>query len=156
MPVLVGGEGFGVGGVWAAPLGADAWVRSGRDAPDVLNTWNPDPSSAEALARDPDEVLQTVLDRRHSVLAAAEDWLIGQSRTSIGSRVRTEMELILDATAAAALVGDRRLLAEFLAWQHETLTEHGVDTRLTEAVSVALAPVAPGLAEWIEAGSTAV
>lgn len=155
VPVLVGGEGFGEDGVWATPVGADAWVRSGRDTPGVLSTWKPDPSSAEALGRDPDEVLQTVVDHRHSILATAEDWLQALSHGSVGSRVRSEMELILDAAAAAGLVDDRGLLVEFMAWQHETLTEHGVDTRLTEAVSVALAPIAPGLAAWIEAGAAA-
>jgi methanogenic corrinoid protein MtbC1 len=156
VPVLVGGRGFGADGAWAAPVGADAWAPSGRNAFDILSGWNPDPSAAEALARDPGEVVLTVLDHRHSVLATAEEWLAGLSGASIGSRVRSEMELILDAVASAGLVDDRTLLDEFLAWQHETLTDHGVDTRLAEAVAVALAPIAPGLAAWIEAGSTAV
>jgi hypothetical protein len=119
----------------------------------MLKGWNPDPSAAEALARDPGEVVQTVLDHRHSVLATAEEWLASLSGASIGSRVRNEMELILDAVASAGLIDDRTLLDEFLAWQHETLADHVVDTRLVEAVAVALMPIAPNLAAWIQTDS---
>jgi MerR family transcriptional regulator, light-induced transcriptional regulator len=148
LPVLVGGRGFGPNGVWAAPVGADAWVPSGGDAFDMLSRWNPDPSGAERLAHDPGDIVRMVLDRRHSVLATAEEWLT-LSGTSIGPRVRSEAELLLDAVVSAILVSDRTLVDEFLAWQRKELADHGVDAPLAEAVSIGLVPIEPKLAAWL-------
>lgn len=153
VPVLVGGKGFGTGGVWAAAVGADAWVASARDTLSTLHEWDPDPSSSEASACDPGETVELVLSRRHSVLATAEEWLT-LSEVSLTPRVRNETELALDAVAAAALVDNRALLDEFLAWQQRTLAGHGIDAPVAEAVAIGLAPFVPKLASWIDSNGS--
>jgi methanogenic corrinoid protein MtbC1 len=154
VPVLVGGRGFGADGVWAAPVGADAWVPSGRDAARALGEWHPDFAAAEATACDPEGPLQSVIEQRSAILAAAQERLMSLSGEPAGARLRSELAMALDAVAAAMLVNDRGLLDEFLAWQGETLAAHGFDrTGLTHSLSAALVPVAPHIAGWVETGS---
>jgi methanogenic corrinoid protein MtbC1 len=148
VPVLVGGKGFGADGVWAKPVGADTWVPTGRDALGALSAWTPDPSAAETAARDPGETVREVIDRRHTVLATAEEWLTA-SGTPLTPRVRNEMELTMDAVASAALVADRSLLDQFLVWQRRTLADHGIEVPVADAVSTGLAPFVPELAAWL-------
>jgi len=154
VPVLSGGRGFGTNGVWASAVGADAWIPSGKDTLSMLNGWSPDPHTAEAAARKPGEIVQTVIGRRHSLLATAEEWLTLTTERSIEPTVRRQLELTLDAVTAATFVDDRTLLDEFAAWQKEMLTRHGVDATIAEAVAIALAPIAPQLAEWLGDNAT--
>ena len=156
VPVLAGGKGFGPDGVWASRVGADTWVSSGRKAHEVLSSWQPDPSAAEASAKDPDEHLQSVLGQRNSILASAESHFTASSEKPVPPVLRTELALALDTASAAMLVDDRKVLDDFVSWQQQTLAARGFDIGrgLAESLSAALAPVAPNVATWIDPGTT--
>lgn len=155
VPVLAGGKGFGPDGVWASRVGADAWVPSGRKVHEVLSSWQPDPSAAEASAQDPDEHLQSVLDQRNSILASAERHFTASSGKPVPPVLRTELALALDTASAAMLVDDRKVLDDFVSWQQQTLAARGFDIWevLAASLSAALAPVAPNAATWIDPGT---
>jgi methanogenic corrinoid protein MtbC1 len=154
VPVLAGGKGFGPEGAWAPAVGADTWVPSAKGSFDMLRNWHPNVRATEARAHDLGEVVQAVIDRRHSVLAAAEEWLALGSGKVIEPRVRGELEMTLDAVISAAFVDDKTLLDEFVSWQRATLTGHQIVAPCAEAIAIGLAPVAPVLAEWVEADAT--
>jgi MerR family transcriptional regulator, light-induced transcriptional regulator len=124
VPVLVGGRGFGESGVWAGPLGADAWAETPRDVAGILGSWSPDPHAAESNARNPSRDLLVLSGKRPEIVGAALSTL-SVARGDSDPRLRGELEFLLDAVAASALVDDNRLLAEVLRWQRPMWQAHG-------------------------------
>jgi methanogenic corrinoid protein MtbC1 len=142
VPVLAGGNGFGLDGVWAYAVGADAWVSSPREVHDLLTSWEPDIHTAElAVPLRPTE-LNSIAHHRHGVLAAATAELSEPS-----SRVRAELGLLLAAIEATVLVDDPVLLSNFVDWQKSMLTSQGFPddtvTKMGRALSEALQGPAP-------------
>jgi methanogenic corrinoid protein MtbC1 len=152
VPVIVGGEAFGANGVWAANIGADAWVRQPRDVATHLETWDPDPGRAEARAKNPDHLLERVIDTSSAVLADAESRLARSLGRPVGARWRTELNLAFWAAAASMLVEDTSLLSEFLNWQARTLHSHGLEghAQAVESLGAALGDVVPEAGIWVE------
>jgi MerR family transcriptional regulator, light-induced transcriptional regulator len=140
VPVIVGGAAFGATGDRAAVLGADAWVNTGREIPQTLASWDPDPGVAEAGAAEPSADLLSLMSRRASVTAAAQQALPAARSGDGDPRLNGEITLLLGAVEAALLVGDDRVLVDMLRWQEDTLTAHGYDAAraVAEAVRGAL------------------
>ncbi len=151
VPVLVGGKAFGAEGIWARDVGADGWVLEAKDVAARLQSWTPDPRRAEAGAKNPDEILERVIDQRSAVLADAEGRLDHSLSQPKGTRWREELLMTQRAVEASLLVEDVTLLSEFLQWQAQTLDAHGL-TGHTEAVaslSQALQALVPEVGNWI-------
>ena len=147
-PVLAGGAGFGPGGVWAYPVGADAWVASPREVDEVLASWEPDIEVAEMAVPAPPEELDAISRQRREVLAAAATRSGGLPR-----RLQHEQELLLSAVEAALLVDDHSVVADFAAWQSSLLASHGFPgdaaAALRRGLAAALEPVAPRAAHLL-------
>ncbi|HSM44118.1 MAG TPA: cobalamin-dependent protein [Acidimicrobiia bacterium] len=127
VPVLVGGGAFGLDGAWAKALGADAWVPEPRQVPETLETWQPDPSQAEAEARNPSPDLLDLVSRRAAIVGRAQEEfeiLVGGQRDP---RLAATLSLLLGAVEASLLVGQATVTAEHLKWQSATLSAHGWD-----------------------------
>lgn len=128
VPVVAGGNGFGVDGKWAVLVGADTWVPSLKEVAETLDAWDPDPARAEAGAVDPDDDLETLLDERLSLIIVARSKLGDELvEPKIKARVLSELGLVLDAVAAALLVDDAEIVEQLFHWQQETLAAHGLD-----------------------------
>lgn len=136
VPVIVGGNAFGTTGERAGILGADAWVSSPREVPDVLNSWTPQPDAAEAAAVDPSEQLTALIGLRSSVAAAAQREMVSTGSGNGDPRLAAEISLLLGAVEASMLVGDDEVIAGMLRWQEATLTAHGYDTLALVATSL--------------------
>lgn len=152
VPVLVGGKAFGADGVWAADIGADAWVRQPRDVASHLETWDPDPGRAEAVAKNPDQLLQRVIDSEGSVLADAESRLARSLGRPVGARWRTELKLAFSAAAASMLIENTSLLSEFFDWQARTLDSHGLEghPHAVASLAAAMGAVAGEAGIWVD------
>jgi methanogenic corrinoid protein MtbC1 len=147
IPVLAGGMGYGHDGVWAYAIGADGWVESPREIDDVLTTWEPDVEVAEMVVSPPPADLTAIYEHREQIIASAITHIADAPRRS-----RSELSLLLDAVAAALLVGDPRLLAQFSEWQTALLSSHGLPTTagdLRAALGEALETVAPVAAQML-------
>jgi methanogenic corrinoid protein MtbC1 len=125
VPVIVGGNGFGAEGIWANALGADQWVASPRDVPQVLESWRPDVRSSEALARDPEGSLEALTRHRPAIISAACSFLAARTGDAPDSRATTELQELLRAVEASLLVDDPDLLVEMISWQRSTMRTHG-------------------------------
>jgi len=145
VPVIVGGKGFGATGRWAEAIGADAWVPSPRDVPDVLETWTPDPETAEARAVDPSQDLTDLIRQRPQVLAAAQRELASIGSDNGQPMLLAELSLLLGAVEASMLVGDDQVITDMLHWQETTLPAHGHDTggSIAGSLEAALSEVSP-------------
>ncbi|HET7847323.1 MAG TPA: cobalamin-dependent protein [Acidimicrobiia bacterium] len=151
VPVLVGGRAFGENGIWAAGVGADAWVASPREVAALLETWSPDPVAAEAGAKNPGELLERVIDQHNAVLAEAERRLAESLGQAVSARLRSELAIALEAAEASILVEDPTLLTHFLEWQRQTLVAHGFADHngALESLAGALDTVSPEAADWV-------
>lgn len=134
-PVIVGGRGFGAAGEWGEAVGADAWASNAREIPEILDSWEPDPVSAESRAPVPSPELTELVGARAAVLSGAEA-LLARRPLEVDSRARDELAILLEAVEASLLVGDDRPVVDTLAWQHATLSAHGLP--LAEAVATSL------------------
>lgn len=151
VPVLVGGRAFGENGIWAAAVGADAWVATPREVAARLETWSPDPVAAEAGAKNPGSLLEHAIDQHNAVLAEAERRLADSLGQPVSARLRNELAIALEATEASMLVEDPTLLSHFLEWQRQTLSAHGLanHTSPVESLVGALDTVSPEAADWV-------
>ncbi len=151
VPVLVGGRAFGENGIWAARVGADAWVATPREVAALLETWSPDPSAAEAGAKNPGKLLERVIDQHNAVLAEAERRLADSLGQPVSARLRSELAIALEAAEASILVDDPTLLSHFLEWQRQTLDAHGFAKGNGPIASLvgALDALAPEAADWV-------
>ncbi len=151
VPVLVGGKGFGPEGIWAASIGADSWAQSGRDVPEMLNTWAPDTAITERHALDPDGSLREMISLRTAIMAAAEHHLVSLNGKRLNARLRGEIALALEAVEASLLISDWTILEEFLCWQKKAFESHGLagQERIAESLAVAVGPIDPEAAEHI-------
>ncbi|HEX6146711.1 MAG TPA: cobalamin-dependent protein [Acidimicrobiia bacterium] len=143
VPVIVGGKGFGEGGRWATPLGADSWVATPRDVAEVLGSWSPDPEASEAEAVDPSEELLRLMGHRASVIGAARSELTSAGVDLDDNRLADEISLLLGAVEASLLVADDQVIVDMLRWQETTLSAHGYDgsDRIADALGSALTGV---------------
>ncbi|MGA7227088.1 MAG: cobalamin B12-binding domain-containing protein [Acidimicrobiia bacterium] len=152
VPVIAGGRAFGASGERAWEIGADSWLRTPREVPETLQTWAPDTSATEELARDPDEELTDLLLRRSMVTAMAQTALAEDTGPDPDVRLNSEIDLLLGAVEGAMLVGDLSLITETLGWQADMLHAHGytvgdaVRTALHQALATSW-PRAAGLLE---------
>lgn len=127
VPVLVGGRAFGPEGAWAGELGADAWVPDPRQVPETLETWQPDPSRAEAEARNPSSDLLDLVSRRAAIIGRAQEEFENRVDGQRDPRLAETLSLLLGAVEASLLVGQATVAAEHLKWQSATLSAHGWD-----------------------------
>lgn len=127
VPVLVGGGAFGPDGVWASALGADAWVPEPRQVPETLDTWQPDPSRAEAEARNPSADLLELVSRRAAIIGRAQEQFEDKVGGQRDPRAAETLFLLLGAIEASLLVEDATVAANHLHWQEVTLEAHGWD-----------------------------
>jgi len=161
IPVLAGGAAFGPDGGRARALGADAWAAHPTEIETTLNTWRPDPAAAEAAvtARAPGLEWDLPADGRRRVVAAALAGL-GAAPAAAGWEgpgVTAALEALFDAAAAALLVDDPALLAEFIRWQRELAGYSGkgdITPDLIAALTAALHEVSPVAARLL-AGAAA-
>jgi len=121
VPVIVGGKGFGPGGKWAAPLGADAWVATPRDLPTTLERWSPDPERAELSALNSPPGLGDLADGRVRNLASAQSHYAASTGAPPDWRATNELDHLYSAVISALLVDDPALLTTELEWQQRTL-----------------------------------
>lgn len=117
VPVLAGGRGFGPDGARAERLGADAWAADPAQVDEILRTWDPDLTAAEAGAVDGVEDLPRLQERRAALIARATDAVARPERPGDRARVRSDLDLLMDALAAALLLDEPGLFMEFTAWQ---------------------------------------
>lgn len=145
VPVLVGGNGFGESGAWASSVGADAWAPNPRQVPEMLDSWRPDPVTAEAGAMEPSRELTEVSARRADIIALALGNLSTRSVAN-DSRAHDELSILLGAVEAALLVGDDRPVLDMLAWQEATLAAHRLPLAeaIADALREAVADISPG------------
>lgn len=147
IPVLAGGRGLGTDPRRSQRLGVDAWADGVDSAIHVLDGWRRDPPllappvvldprALELDARAPElgDRAFTSLERSLPMLAAYVD----------AQRARTVEDLvyIVRFTAAARLVDDTAILADFLVWLFEVLSHRGVPS---EAVRSGLLALEPGI-----------
>ncbi|MFE0593679.1 B12-binding domain-containing protein [Micromonospora echinospora] len=121
VPVVAGGPGFGADGRWATAVGAAAWGASARDAVRLLDRHDHRGASGEPTPADDEHV--AVLRRRRDVVQGATGAL-GLAGTD-AEPVAQAAAQVLDALAAALLVGDPELLTGFVRWQREALGDRG-------------------------------
>lgn len=148
VPVLVGGGAFGPEGAWAEALGADAWVPSPRQVPETLETWQPDPSRAEAGARNASPDLLDLVSRRAAIIGRAQDEFEDRVEGQRDPRLAETLSLLLGAVEASLLVGEATVTAGQLRWQRATLSAHGWDVSegLVDSMVLALTEVSPSAA----------
>ena len=150
VPVLVGGRAFGEHGIWAAAVGADAWVATPREVADQLQTWSPDPLGAEVGAKNPGGSLEHLINQHSAVLAGAESRLAYSLGGPVSARMRDELAMALRSIEASMLVEDPTLLIQFLAWQRQTLASHGLEHHaIIQSLVGAVDTISPGTADWI-------
>ncbi|MEU4568220.1 cobalamin-dependent protein [Micromonospora sp. NPDC023956] len=123
VPVVAGGPGFGADGRWAGAVGAAAWGASARDAVELLDRHDHLGSAGEPAPTPPDDEHAAVLRRRREVVQGVTRAVVpagdeAESMAGIAAQV-------LDSLAAALLVGDPDLLADFVRWQRHALGSRG-------------------------------
>lgn len=145
VPVVVGGRGFGPDGMYAGRLGADRWVANPREIADVLGSWDPDPSDAEARAVAPDHAYAAVTDKASSILAEALERFEAELGAPPDGRLRDELSILLGSARASLLVGDDGVIAEAVGWQRETFAAHGLagSEALIQSLADSLRPYSP-------------
>ncbi len=146
VPVAAGGRAFGASSARSVALGVDALVEDAASVAATLEKWNPDPSSAEALASVPDEELERLLESHNLIL--------GQAQVDLGEqddpRFRDELDWLLAAVESALLVEDPQLVADYQDWQKSILESHGYpDIDLSATLARHLAPISPRGAEFL-------
>ncbi|MFI6824944.1 B12-binding domain-containing protein [Micromonospora sp. NPDC050187] len=121
VPVVAGGPGFGADGRWATAVGATAWGASARDAVELLDRHDHRvPAGAPAP---PDDEHVAVLRRRREMVQGLTRALVPAGADA--EPVAHAAAQVLDALAAALLVGDPELLAGFVRWQRQALGNRG-------------------------------
>lgn len=152
VPVLAGGPGFGPDGSRANALGADAWTADAEQVGEILQDWAPDPVAAESGARDGGEELPR-LDRCRAALAARAAASV--DATGAPARLRSDLELLLDALAASLLLDDPGLVVELAAWQRSVPGPGAVDAGAAlAALREALPADLPRAAAFLDAAAS--
>jgi len=155
VPVLAGGRAFGVDGSRAYALGADAWTAHPGRVDEILHTWAPDPARAESRARDGGADLARLDRRRAELLARATAALTGPDVPLDQARLRSGLELLLDALAASLLLDDPEVVVQFTDWQRSLPAMPGTaDPEATlAALQAAVATDPPRAAAFLEAAA---
>lgn len=133
VPVICGGRGFGAGGRWARPLGADGWAPTAASAVTLLASpsWPAFADPAPPLVH-PDDEYPELRERARDLVAAAmqrlDKRLPAMAAYDTEQRARTEEDLghLLDFLATALFVDDSRLFTEFVTWMADVLSARGV------------------------------
>lgn len=125
VPVLVGGKAFGSDGRWAPAVGADAYVTTLRDVPEVIDGWvaNGAPELAAMPTLAPG--LAALVANRPAILARFE-----MAPGAEAVRLADEARLTLGSVEAGLLTGDDQVIADMLRWQREYLPAHGLQPQL--------------------------
>ncbi len=145
VPVIVGGGAFGPEGEWAGALGADAWVSEPRQVPATLETWQPEPSRAEAGARNPSSDLLDLVSRRAAIIGRAQQDFESRVGGQRHPRLAETLFLLLGAVEASLLVDDATVAADHLRWQKMTLEAHdwAVSDSLVDSMVLVLGEESP-------------
>ncbi len=153
VPVVAGGNGFGPGGVWATPLGADVWVPTPRQVSETLESWNPDPATSEARAVDMTSDVAALINRRMRIVSSAQDHVAAGGNQYPDRETTDEIDHLLSAVGAAMFVGDSALLSAEIKWQQAMLAAHSrTDSdQIVEAMVAALELESPLAAEFMQA-----
>ncbi|WP_416902668.1 cobalamin B12-binding domain-containing protein [Micromonospora echinospora] len=122
VPVVAGGPGFGADGRWATAVGAAAWGASAREAVRLLDRHDHRGPTGEPPTP-PDDEHVAVLRRRRDVVQGVTGALGAAGDDA--EPVAQAAAQVLDALAAALLVGDPELLTGFVRWQREALGGRG-------------------------------
>lgn len=147
IPVLAGGRAMGTDPDRARLLGADAWVPDLDAAVDVLHGWQQEPPrvSPERTRVDDAAVLldraaDEIADEAFVALQAAFPAMTSYTDSQL-ARTHEDLAFITRFVAAAQLVEDPGVLAEFLDWLTELLGNRGVPSRALEAGLDVLTPL---------------
>ena len=130
LPVLAGGR--SLTSRRAAALGADGWATDVRDAADLLDGWRQQPPSMfrDGAHLDPGAVALDDRAGQYADLAFStlEDRLpqLASYTERQRAHTRADLEYIARYLAAAGLVGEPELFAEFIDWLADLLDHRGV------------------------------
>ncbi|MGW7402150.1 cobalamin B12-binding domain-containing protein [Streptomyces sp. NPDC054833] len=152
VPVLVGGSGFGPGGVWARTLGADLYAPDPATADEMLAArWPQTPREAAPL--------EHLADGEYSLIVRQRAGLLRRLLAQLGERyprlrdpgaehaeaVLEDLGRLPDIVAAANYVDDPRVLTDYLSFGAAFLHARGVPTAALGAALAALSGPLGGL-----------
>lgn len=146
VPVVASGRGFGDGGRWTGPTGADLWVPAASAAVGTLTGWHEAPPTLKPVPPVPDEAVRLAsigagfvdevmaeLGRRDPtdrVLSSTEE-----------QRTREDVGYIRRFCACAVMAGDPTLFAEFTHWLADVLHHREVPVYALATTYLAIAAV---------------
>lgn len=151
-PVLVGGSGFGPGGVWARTTGADLYASDPAVAAEMLALrWPRPPEAAEPLEHLADEEYFRIVRQRTELLGRLRvhvleryPWL-GDPGSQYAEAVMEDLGRLPDVVAAANYVDDPRVLTDYLSFGAQFLRARGVPTAVLGAALATLSERLRGL-----------
>ena len=152
VPVLAGGAGFGPGGVWARPLGADMYAATAAGAADtLLRRWPPPLSGLTELSHLADGEYAELAHRRgealESMLRQLADLAMptNDHADELHDLIAENLGFLLDNLAAAVFVDDARVITAFLDFTVGLLAARGVPARCLDMAVRALTRPLHGL-----------
>ena len=150
VPVVVGGKAFGDEGRWADDVGADAWVSSLGEVPNVVEEWVATTPRLNEPKRLPD-TLTRLLAQRQRVLAEADARLASHLDGDVPTRMSDELDLLLSSVESALLTEDERVTVGMIEWQAASLGAHGYDSGIVvDALAEALEGVNSDASDLLE------
>ncbi|MGD9703372.1 MAG: cobalamin-dependent protein [Acidimicrobiia bacterium] len=155
LPVIVGGRAFGTNARRAERLGADAWALTAGEAAAVLRGWRSEPPSVTREPTPLDPVALHLATQSGDIGRSALDGLATRFPPTAEyderrlARTQEDLVFIVQFLAAAMLVSDELIFAEFLEWLEDLLVGRGVPAYALISGLEALRPVV----EAIDAGA---
>ncbi len=132
VPVIAGGRGFGHDEHAALRVGADAWAKTMAGATRQLAQWARDRPGdharpyADTEAWSAIEMARTdLVEHTMGLLAESWPWMHGLDERQT-ARTREDVAYIFQFLAAALLVDDDRIFADFLVWLSGVLTSRNL------------------------------
>jgi len=147
IPVIAGGRALGRDPHRALRLGADAWASGIIDAAPILRAWHDHPPVVTTAAMASDPLIQDLELRAPAIAADAYEALAASTPQMATyndrqvARTREDLVFIVQFVAAARLVDDPTLLADFVSWLRGLLTARGVPASALDAGIRALIPL---------------
>jgi hypothetical protein len=149
--IICGGRGFGAEGRWGLAIGADDWAADFVAGADMIVAAADDAPTASRAPVGSAELVdeQRILRRDHSELVhqathlALARWPALADVDAAVTATREDLGHTLRAIAAATVVDDPALLADFAIWFHELLAARGLPTEYAPAAIELLLDVLP-------------
>jgi len=162
MTIVCGGRGFGPDGRWGLGLGADRWAPDFAAGADLLLSVVDAPAPAPREPAGAPELIAEVLilSREHERLVqeatriAFATWPQLRDSDAAMRATREDLDATLQVIAAATLVGDLRLVTDYVSWFEDVLTGHGLPPALVTSAFELLLGVLP--AELVHASDVAM